>query len=51
MCAGSQFGADPHPQGDGERFHIGLYIDRPQCNSRGKAHGGLISALTRSLAR
>jgi uncharacterized protein (TIGR00369 family) len=30
---------------DGERFHLGLHIDGPHCNSRGKAHGGLISAL------
>lgn len=30
---------------DGERFHLGLHVDRPHCNSRGKAHGGLISAL------
>jgi acyl-coenzyme A thioesterase PaaI-like protein len=30
---------------DGERFHLGLHVDRPHCNSRGKAHGGFISAL------
>ena len=30
---------------DGERFRVGLHVDRPHCNSRGKAHGGLISAL------
>ncbi len=34
-----------YSRSDGERFHLGLHVDRPHCNSRGKAHGGLISAL------
>ena len=30
---------------DGERFFLGVRIDRPHCNARGIAHGGLVSAL------
>lgn len=30
---------------DGDHFRLGVRIDRPHCNARGMAHGGLISAL------
>jgi uncharacterized protein (TIGR00369 family) len=30
---------------DGDRFLLAVRIDRPHCNARGMAHGGLISAL------
>jgi len=30
---------------DGEGFRLAVRIDRPHCNARGLAHGGLISAL------
>lgn len=30
---------------EGDRFHLGLRVQNAHCNSRGKAHGGLISAL------
>lgn len=31
---------------DGDRFVLALRIDRPHCNARGLAHGGLISAIS-----
>lgn len=30
---------------DGNLFLLGVQIDRPHCNARGMAHGGLMSAL------
>lgn len=30
---------------NGDQFLLALHVDRPHCNARGTAHGGLISAL------